>query len=265
MPEDKASQEAPPAAHLPAFDLTAQQSLPFDGRFMQPGQLVDQPNPMMPLFDAVNTRRTARAYRAEPVPLATFEWLIANSMNAPTACNEQQWKAIYIDDRAILDDLHERGSASFLQNVNQAFLLCYNKESDNLEWQDHIQSGAAFITTFQLLAHSVGVGSCWLGHLPNKREVRRIFNVHRYYEPIALVTFGYYRSKVNVLPRKHEIEHVIMHNNFGTQKLVFADRRRTLFRTVARFIYYKIPPFIRRKLKPFLHRFEKKFYYEVHD
>lgn len=250
---------------LPDFDLAKQESIPFKGRFMQPGHLADHPNPMMPLFDTVSTRRTVRSYREEPVDMGTFEWLIQNSMHAPTACNEQQWKVIHIDDQDILDDLYQRGSASFLQHVKQAFLLCYNKESDNIEWADHIQSGAAFITTFQLLAHSVGVGSCWVGHLPNKSEIRRIFKIHSFYEPIALVTFGYYRSKVNLMPRKHDVGHVIMKNQFDSEGLLFEDRRRTLFRTIARWGYYRIPAFIRRRLKPYLKRFEKKFYYETYD
>lgn len=247
------------------FNIEQQKSIPFNGRFMTPGVLVDNPNPDMSLLDAVCTRRTSRSYRDEMVDEQLFEWLIRYSMNSPTACNEQQWKVILIDDTEIIQDLVERGSASFLQNVKQCFLLCYNKESDNIEWQDHIQSGAAFITTFQLLAHSLGVGSCWIGHLPNKNEVRRLFKIHSFYEPIALVSFGYYRSKVNVLPRKHDVERVIMKNRFESGNLVFEDRRRTFFRTIARYIYYKIPAFIRRKLKPYLHRFEKKFYYEVFD
>lgn len=250
---------------LPDFDLERQDSIPFDGRFLQPGRLVERPNPGMPLFDAISTRRTVRSYRDEPVDKGTFEWLIQNSMHAPTACNEQQWKVIYIDDGEIIQDLYQRGSASFLQHVKQAFLLCYNKESDNIEWADHIQSGAAFITTFQLLAHSVGVGSCWVGHLPNKPEMRRIFKIHSYYEPIALVSFGYYRSKVNVAPRKHDVGRVIMHNRFDSTDLRFEDRRKTLFRTMARWGYYRIPAFFRRKLKPYLKRFEKKFYNETYD
>ncbi|MEK6222564.1 MAG: nitroreductase family protein [Chloroflexota bacterium] len=247
------------------YKFEEQEAIPYNGRFIQPGLLVENPQPHMGLIDAVNTRRTSWAYRDEPVDMETFSWLIEHSMNAPTACNEQQWKVIYMDDPDIFKDLHDRGSASFLMNTKQAFLLCYNKESDNIEWADHIQSGAAFITTFQLLAHSVGVGSCWLGHLPNKREVRNMFNVHHYYEPIAVVTFGYYRSKVTMLPRKHDVSHVIMHNKFDSDTLVFGDRRRTFIRTIARWGYYLLPAFLRRKLKPFLKRFEKKFYYEKFD
>ena len=253
------------ARDLPKFDLAGQESVAFTGRYLRPGELVQNPNPMMPLLDAIHTRRTARRYADEPVDDDTFQWLVASCMNAPTACNEQQWKLILIDDPALIEELYDRDSASFLRQARQCFLLCYNGLSDNREWNDHIQSGAAFITTFQLLAHSIGIGSCWVGHLPNRSEVRRLFGIHWAYDPVALVSFGYYRDKVKIMPRKHDPLRIIMRNRFSRDGLSFVPLRQVLFRTVARYVYYKLPPFIRRRLKPIAVRYEKKFYYEVYD
>ena len=254
-----------PADALPEFDLQRQTSLRFDGKFLRPGDLTASPNPMMPLLDAVCTRRTSRAYSNEPVDRSTFEWLVRYSMEAPTACNEQQWKIILIEDAAIIDDLYRRGSSAFLPRTRQCFLLCYNRNSDNHNWSDHIQSGAAFITVFQMLAHSIGVGSCWLGHLPNKSEMRRIFKIHRIYEPIALVTFGHYRGKVKIMPRKREASDVIMRNRFVSDHLTFQRARRTFVRTVGRWAYYKVPTPIRRRIRHLTIPHERKFYYETFD
>ncbi len=254
-----------PAMELPEFEISEQDSIEYDGKFLRPGALVDTPNPMMPLLDAVCTRRTSRAYAERPVGRETFEWLIRYAMEAPTACNEQQWKVIHIDDPAIIRDLYERGSASFLQNTKQCFLLCYNRRTDNRHWLDHIQSGAAFITTFQLLAHSVGVGSCWIGHLPDKGELRRVFGIHSAYEPIALVSYGHYRDRAKMMPRKHDPSRVIMNNGFTSEGLRFKDKRRTLARTVGRRVYYLMPAFLRRKLRHKTKPYEKKFYYETFD
>jgi albonoursin synthase len=252
-------------AELSEFSLESQHSIPFDGRFLQPGFLVEDPNPMMPLLDAIWTRRTSRSYNEKIIPPEVFEWLITQAMNAPTACNEQQWKIISIDDSEIISELYRRGTASFLENANQCFLVCYNHNTDNGEWLDHIQSGAAFVTLFQLVAHSMGIGSCWIGHLPNKSELRRLFKIHRSYDPVALVSYGYYKNKVRTLPRKHDVSHVIMKNRFFSDRLVIGPNRGTLFRTIGRYFYYKIPPFIRRKLRNYTKPYEKKFYYEEFD
>lgn len=250
---------------LPTFDMQQQKSVPIEMGMLAPGRLSQNPSPMMPLLDAIWTRRTSRVYDANPVPYEVFTWLVAQAMNAPTACNEQKWKIVYIDDPKIIVDLYERGSASFIKNVKQCFVVCYNNQSDNLEWKDHLQSGAAFINTFMLMAHSIGIGSCWVGHLPNKSEVNRVLNIHSKYEPIALVTFGYYKSKVKMQPRKRDPSQIIFRNRFDSTGLNFNTERGTLLRTVLRFIYYKLPACIRRKLKPHTHKFEKKFYYETFD
>ena len=275
MSEPKTGSEAPlreelqagsnPGMRLPEFDFEQQQTIPFDGKFLRPGDLVDHPNPSMPLLDAICTRRTSRAYSERPVDRATFEWLVAHSMNAPTACNEQQWKIINIDRAESIQDLYERGSAAFLQNTRQCFLVCYNHRSDNTHWLDHTQSGAAFITTFQLLAHSIGIGSCWIGHLPNKSEVRRIFGIHRAYDPVALVAYGYYRSRVKIMPRKHSATRIIMDNRFSSEGLVFSSHRQALIRSFFRWVYYKVPALLRRRIRSYSKPHEKKFYYETFD
>jgi nitroreductase len=271
MPDAKTDPDMPAASadetggRLPTFDLAEQGSIPYDGRFLNPDGLGEAPNPMMPLLDAVCTRRTSRAYADREIPRETFDWLISNAMHAPTACNEQKWKVIYIDDPAKFAELSRRGSASFLKNVKQAMLLCYNRQSDNTHWGDHIQSGAALITTFQLLAHSIGIGSCWINHLPNKSEVRRVFDIDRAYDPIALVSFGYYRNRVRFVPRKHDATHVVMTNSFDRSRLVLKDSRSGLFRKIARYVYYKLPVLIRRRLQPYAVKYERKFYDEVFD
>jgi nitroreductase len=250
---------------LRQLTLDTQQSVPFDGTFLQPKVLVDHPNPQMSVIDAILTRRTARVYADQPVPFELFERLIEAASHAPSACNEQRWKVIYLDDRAIIEELYARGSAAFLKNVRQAFLLLYNRRTDNLKYQDHFQSGASFITVFSLLAHAVGVGSCWVCHLPNRGELRRFFGVDAHYDPVALVSFGYYKSKVKARPRKRETTQLISRNRFHFPSLHFSDTKNIPMRRIGMAVYYAIPPILRRRLRRLSIPYEKKFYDEVAD
>tara|TARA_R110001599_G_scaffold96554_4_gene249645 strand:- start:1058 stop:1825 length:768 start_codon:yes stop_codon:yes gene_type:complete len=249
----------------PSYDFEKQNSIPFDGRYLHPGSLVDKPYPEMPLIDAIHTRRTSRAYSDELVERETLEWLVSSAMNAPTACNEQQWKIIHIQNKDTIQNLYERGSAAFLKNTKQCFLICYNSKNDNPRWADYIQSGSAFATLFQLLAHSIGIGSCWICHLPNQNELKRMFNIHHNYQPVCLISYGYYRGKSKIIPRKHDATKIIMDEEFSSENLQFASHRKMLYRHVLRSIYYKIPPFFRKKLRKKSLKHEKKFYYEVND
>ena len=113
-------------------------------------------------------------------PTQTAKWkktilkeIVEYSMNAATACNEQKWVFIDIDDKIILNELNLRGSAAFLSKANQALLVLYDNTTINKKFADHMQSGASFITNFMLIAHSKGIGSCWVCHLPRKRELKK--------------------------------------------------------------------------------------------
>ena len=242
-----------------------QTSVRYDGRFLVPGDLVDQPNLDMSLLDAVLTRRTSRSYRAEPVPYGLFERLVTLASYAPSSCNEQKWKIIYIDDKAILEDLYWRGSAAFLKKVDQAFLVLYNNQTDNTKYWDHVQSAASWITTFSLLAHSVGVGTCWIGHLPRRREIQRVFGIDPRFDPIALVSFGFYRNRVKPRPRKREGADMISRNVFDFKNLSFQSDKNVVARTIVGRIYYLVPPVIRRHIRRWTLPYEKKFYDEVSD
>jgi nitroreductase len=245
--------------------LETQRSVPFDGTFLQPRVLVDHPNPQMSVIDAILTRRTARVYADQPVPFELFERLIEAASNAPSACNEQRWKVVYIDDPAILEELYARGSAAFLKNVRQAFLLLYNRLTDNLKYQDHFQSGASFITVFSLVAHTVGVGSCWVCHLPNRSELRRFFEIDSHYDPVALVSFGFYKSKVKARPRKRPAAELISRNQFRFPSLQFSITKNIRMRRIVMAAYYAIPPLLRKRLRRLSMPYEKKFYDEVAD
>lgn len=236
----------------------------YDGKYLYPSDLVEKPDPYMPLIESIVTRRTVRNYRQEPVPYELFEELIKIAMNAPTACNEQKWKVVYIDDKNLLQEIYERGGAAFIRNVNQAFILFYNSRIDNIEYRDDLQSGAAFINTFSLIAHSYGIGSCWVAHLPNRRELSRLLNSHRQYKPVALVTFGYYKEKVKLIPRKKDSGDIISSNTFNF-KLVLHENRNIFLRRIFRWIYYKIPSVIRKKIRKYSIPYEKKFYFENYD
>ena len=242
-----------------------QRSVPSDGKYIYPAVLVNRANTEMLLEDAIATRRTVRNYRDEPVPFDVFQQLISLATHAPTACNEQRWRVIYIDDQELLTEIYQRGGAAFLQKVKQAFIVLYNNQIDNIEYRDDIQSASAFISTFSLIAHSHGIGSCWVAHLPNKAELKRLLGVHRYYDPIGLVTFGYYREKVKIVVRKKQSTDLVSHNRFDFPNLVFSKEKNITARRIFRRIYYRIPAFLRKRIRKYSLTYEKKFYFEVYD
>lgn len=240
---------------------SCQNSVPFDGKYLRPGVLVDHPKPDMPLNDAIITRRTVRNYSKEKVPYKIFKELLDLAVNAPSACNKQGWRIIYIDDKTIINTMYLLGGAAFLKNINQAFLMVYDKRVDNVPYKDDIQSASNFINTFILAAHSMGIGSCVVDHLPPKKELKRIFKISKEYAPVALVTFGYYKATTRVTPRQRDASLILAINKFDFETEMTKKTHSTFKRRIMRWIYYKIPPALRKKLRKYTLPYEKKFYF----
>jgi len=214
----------------------------------------------MTLREAVRTRRTVRRYDDREVPRDVVEELVRDCTHAPSACNRRGWVFVLVDDREDLDWLHDAGGSSVLKNARQALLVCYRDESDNLEWSDLEQSAAAAIAYFQLLAHERGIGSCWICHLPPKGEVAARFGVADGYEPVAMLTFGYYREGSPSSPRVLGSSVPLCAGRFAAQD--GSQRGRVggvglAAKRLLRSVYYLLPH--RSWLRGLAGRFEKKF------
>jgi len=211
------------------------------------------------LTEAVRTRRTVRTYLEKPVPDELIETLLRESTRAPSACNIRGWRFIVIHDPAQFRWLYENGSAAFIKDAPQAVLVCYDSRTENAAWNDNEQSAAAAITCFQLLAHEQGIGSCWICHLPPRAEVRRHFDVPAEYDPIALVSFGYYLPGKVPEPRDLSGDtRMVAYGSWDFEPDARADSAGLTFaRKVARWLYYLLP--WRGWLRKYALKYEKKF------
>ncbi len=224
------------------------------------GQLVNEPDLHMPLVDVIRTRRTVRRYQDKLIPHDKLEMLLRLSTHAPSACNRRGWRFIIIEDQKSLDWLYKKGGAAFIPKVRQAVLVCYFGHTDNMEWRDVEQSASTAISYFQLLAHAEGIGSCWICHLPPKREVRRFFKIPSNYTPIALLTVGYYIEDMNVTERRVDSEELVTMDYW---KFSHAPDKDTVgfklfLKRTLRKLYYLFPK--REWLRELTHKFEKKFH-----
>jgi nitroreductase len=213
----------------------------------------------MELREAIAARHTVREYSEVPVAVEMLDELLRQAAAAPSACNRRGWKCIYINRQTDFDWLYRNGGSTVLQQARQAVLVCYLQKTDNAAWQDHIQSAAAFIAYFQLLAHEQGIGSCWLCHLPPKKEVAAHFSIPDNYLPVAVVTFGYSIKTPAAASgsRTRETELLTVDSwDFAAvpeEDFSFAFEVRKLCRK----IYYAIP--FRALFRGWARRYEKKF------
>lgn len=220
----------------------------------------------MTLDLALHSRRSIRRYNAIPIQEEQIFKIVEAAMWAPSACNKQAWRFIYLDDPGQIKKISDNGAASFITpslqggGVNQAILVIYDNRIDNIEYHDDLQSAAAAIENMMLKACELGIAACWVCNLPSKRKLRKLFGIPRWYDPVALVALGYSDLPARDMCRKYTVEQVLHRNTFDVEKDKGTEQQPTLKIAVRRFlrrIYLHLPKakFV-RKLVDF---FEKKF------
>ena len=211
----------------------------------------------MELWQAIRDRRSIRKYTGELVDQEIIYKIIEAGIWAPSACNIQGWKYIVLDSPEVIKTIYKSGGASFLQNVKQAIVVLYENQTDNVEYQDHIQSAAASIQNMLLMAHSLKVGTCWVNNTPNKRILRRILNIPFSYDPIAIITIGYYDYIPNDRKRKYSVQELISYNKFDFDIVSSKSRIKVAIKRFCRKIYKILPGKV--VLLKIVGKFEKKF------
>ena len=94
----------------------------------------------MELKEIIKKRRSTRKFSNRAINKKQVEEIISMGTWAPTACDNQGWKFIVIDDMKIKEKIVAEGGAKLIEKAPIGILVLYNNQTDNLEYQDYIQS-----------------------------------------------------------------------------------------------------------------------------
>lgn len=189
----------------------------------------------MDLQYAIKNRRSIRNFTDEPITKEVVNKIIEAAIYAPSACNQQGWKFIVIDSDQVKNRIYEKHYSRLVKAATVGIIVLYrNDVSFNyLMYKDHIQSGAAAIQNMLLTAYENGVGACWVCDLPPQRVMRKLLNIPKCYDIIALVALGYEKNylsehtlehydmdveKANKRVRKDKLENMISYNIFSGKR-----------------------------------------------
>jgi nitroreductase len=141
---------------------------------------------MNSFLDLVQSRRSVRAYRPEPVEADKLRYVLEAARWAPSAKNAQPYKILVLSDPAEKDALSVAYPRPWFRAAPHVVAICvrpaeaYLRPHDafNFAWVD----AAIAMDHLQLAAAEQGLGTCWIGafdpaaaakalHLPDGWEV----------------------------------------------------------------------------------------------
>jgi nitroreductase len=176
----------------------------------------------MDVYECIKTRRSIRKFKDVEVPWDLVVRLLEAGKSAPSAGNIQNWKFIVITDKAAKQEI-----AEFCGNqlwIAKAPLLIvpvadvekakrfYGIRGERLYSAQNI---AAAIENILLLAHSEGLGACWIGYMEEDKLASHL-GVPEGIRPQAVIALGYPAEKAPV-PPKYTLENVMYFRQFGGQ------------------------------------------------
>ena len=213
-------------------------------------------------ISVIKNRRSVRIFQNKKVDREIIKKIIELATHAPSACNIQGWRFIIIEDDKLKKEIVDKGGTILIKNAPTGILVLYDNRTKNTEYMDHIQSAAATIQNLHLVAPLFGLNTCWVCHLPSKKQLKKMFKIPSYFSPIAYILIGYKKREPAKVPRKYKINNLISYNIFSSNIPIKKINGATLFtKKMLIKIYHLSPDFLRKKFlnKYIDKRFVKKF------
>ena len=147
---------------------------------------------------AILTRRSIRDYTPHPVSEETIKLLLEAGLSAPSAFDERSTEFVVINDRKILDEIHNfnPNPKSFqLKKATVAILVCGNQAKERNKGQGFwLLDGAAASENILIAANALGLGAVWTAIYPFQDripKVQKLLNLPEQVIPLNIIPIGY--------------------------------------------------------------------------
>ncbi|WP_027721225.1 nitroreductase family protein [Maridesulfovibrio zosterae] len=151
-------------------------------------------NTSNPVIEALVQRRSIRKFTDEPVSREDLTSILEAGRWAPSGLNNQPWRFLIIhkdDPRAtLLSECTKYGH--IIKSAKILICVFLDKDSTYNEVKDH-QGVGCCIQNMMLAAHSLKIGTVWLGEILNQEQkVLDILNLpHEKYELQVVIAAGH--------------------------------------------------------------------------
>lgn len=161
----------------------------------------------------VKKRRSIRSYKSKPVPRDLLERCVEAARFAPSACHTQAWRFIItsqlLKERLARESLGGvvvpnkfASQAPVLVAIAMDLDLITHRIGGALKGMYyHVMDAGIAGEHFILQATELGLGTCWIGWF-NSRRVKKILNLPRSWDVIAMITVGYPKEEPPAKERK---------------------------------------------------------------
>ena len=167
---------------------------------------------MSNLLETMKTRRSIRKFKGEPIPKDILEQIIEAGTYAATGMNMQSPIIVAVTNKEIRDEFSKWNAEIMGKDIDPFYgapvvLIVLAKK----ERPTAVYDGSLVMGNLMLMAHELGIGSCWIHRAKEEFETERgkeflkKLGIEGEYEGIGHCALGYVDGEYPaVLPRKED-------------------------------------------------------------
>lgn len=146
----------------------------------------------MNIYQAVETRRSVREYREDPILDDALKRIMGAAALAPSAENSQEYKFIIVRNKDKRKALSRAANGQKFVATAPIIIAAVSLNSEAImdcgvpQYPVDVAIAVDHIT---LAAVEEGLGTCWIGAF-NQDEVKSILNIPEQYKVVVLLTLG---------------------------------------------------------------------------
>ncbi|RQD76777.1 MAG: nitroreductase [Candidatus Syntrophonatronum acetioxidans] len=170
--------------------------------------------------EVVNTRKSVRKYRPDPVDRQVLTKVLEVARKAPSWKNLQCWRYILVEGEGTREKLAEAlpSANPARKGIVQAPLtvvLCANPEESGVSQGKEYYLVDAGITMEHLVlaAAAQGLGTCWVAWF-QEEPVKELLGIPDPYRVVAMTPLGYPAQEPKEQPRK-ELSEIVFSEEWG--------------------------------------------------
>ncbi|MFC1666278.1 nitroreductase family protein [Candidatus Omnitrophota bacterium] len=143
-------------------------------------------------LDIIRQRRSVREYEEKVPSYAEIEKILEAARWAPSGLNNQPWRFLVIKEKSKKNGLTKFTKYRDVIKNAPVVIAVFMDIADSYNRDKDLMAIGASIQNMILEAYALGLGTCWLGEILNKKqEVLKYLKVDNDLEFLALVVIGY--------------------------------------------------------------------------
>jgi len=166
------------------------------------------------LQEALRSRRSVRRFKEEPLDRQTLLSILEAARFAPSACNEQHWALIIVENQQTKRKLVDLGVSSLILQAPHVIVVTYREK----ELSYKSTSAAAAAENILLTATEAGVGSLWISPSGDLKRVKATLQIPEEFTVVCLILLGYPKYERNPPPPRRPLSEIVSFENYPEKR-----------------------------------------------